>query len=268
MRTHHLATDRPRDDRRAAHEGSSLAAIHPAEDKHRRSAAPGVLFAVAAVSVTAPRLALAFLAADGVGVPTSWRIDLLAVASIASAVVLTGGTAYLAQAIAVTRSRRGVLVALWTAALACSGALIAPVIVATLRAQPHSAVLGVHRHWAWSICAVLAIDLVAWVLRPAPLHADHRPSPSDPPPRARGSQQTSAPKLHNPGNRVSSQRCFALARKTAGRGLTPPVPRGSLRSRNQRIGRLRTRPSARFRGATRRRPSPASRQSITNGAAD
>ncbi len=134
---------------------------HQAETSRLRGARPGVLFAVAAVTVTAPRLALAFLAADGVVVPTAWRIDLLAVASIATAVVLTGGTAYLAHAIAVAPSGRGVLVALWTAALICSGALIAPAIVATLRAEPLSAVLGAGRHWGWSICAVLAVDLVA-----------------------------------------------------------------------------------------------------------
>jgi MFS family permease len=122
---------------------------------------PGVLFAVAAVTVTAPRLALAFLAADGVLVPTTWRVDLLAVSSVATAVVLTGGMAYLAHAIAVARSHRGVLVLLWAAALVCSGALIAPSIVATLRMQPLSAVLGLERHWSWSICAVLAVDLVA-----------------------------------------------------------------------------------------------------------
>jgi MFS family permease len=135
--------------------------IHPAAVNHQRGTRPGVLFAIAAVTVTAPRLALAFLAADGVVVPTAWRIDLLAVSSIATAVVLTGGTAYLAHAIAVASSGRGLLVALWTAALVCSGALIAPAIVATLRAQSLSAVLGVQRHWGWSICAVLAVDLVA-----------------------------------------------------------------------------------------------------------
>ncbi len=107
------------------------------------------------------RLALAFLAADGVGVPTAWRIDLLAVASIATAIVLTGGTAYLAHAIAVAPSGRGVLIALWTAALACSGAQTAPAIVATLRSEALSAVLGAQRHWGWAICAVLAADLVA-----------------------------------------------------------------------------------------------------------
>ena len=140
------------------------------------TARPGVLFAIAAVTVTAPRLALAFLAADGVAVPTAWRIDLLAVCSVATAVVLTGGTAYLAHAIAVASLGRGLLVGLWTAAMVCSGALIAPAIVATLRGQPLAAVLGVERHWAWSICAVLAVDLVA----SGAMLADARSSAADP----------------------------------------------------------------------------------------
>jgi hypothetical protein len=150
--------------------------MHPAAINCRRGTSPGVLFAVAAVTVTAPRLALAFLAADGVVVPEVWRIDLLGVSSIATAVVLTGGTAYLAHAIAVASSGRGILVALWTAALVCSGALIAPAIVATLRAQSLSAVLGVQRHWGWSICAVLAVDLVASGVM---LADARRPSASD-----------------------------------------------------------------------------------------
>jgi MFS family permease len=154
-------TDNPRTGRRGAPGDGDRATTERAEPMRRRRTPPGVLFAVAAVTVTAPRLALAFLAADGVVVPTSWRIDLLAVASIASAVVLTGGTAYLAHAIAVAHSGRGILIALWTAALVCSGALIAPAIVATLRSEQLSAVLGTQRHWSWSICAVLAIDLVA-----------------------------------------------------------------------------------------------------------
>jgi len=135
--------------------------IYQSRDYKVRVTRPGVLFAVAAVTVTAPRLALAFLAADGVAVPTAWRVDLLAVSSVATAIVLTGGTAYLAHAIAVSTRGRGLLMTLWTAALLCSGALIAPAIVATLRAQPLSVVLGAQQHWAWSICAVLAVDLVA-----------------------------------------------------------------------------------------------------------
>src|SRR5260370_5845990 len=134
--------------------------VNEAQGSGGRAARPGVLFAVAAVTVTAPRLALAFLAADGVAVPTAWRIDLLAVSSVATAVVLTGGTAYLAHAIAVASTGRGVLVALWTAALVCSGALIAPAIVATLRAQSLSAVPRLQPNWGRSSCAVLAPHLV------------------------------------------------------------------------------------------------------------
>jgi MFS family permease len=141
----------------------------------RRINRPGLFFAVAAVTVTAPRLALAFLAADGVLVPTAWRIDLLAISSVATAVVLTGGIAYLAHAIATAPSRRAVLIVLWTAALVCSGALIAPSIVATLRVQPLAVVLGVERHWSWSICVVLAVDLVA----SGAMLADARRRPAD-----------------------------------------------------------------------------------------
>jgi hypothetical protein len=101
-----------------------------------------VLFAVAAVTITAPRLALAFLVADGVVVPTAWRIDLLAVSSVATAVVLTGGTAYLAHATAVAAAGRRVLIALWTAALICSGALIAPASAASLGSAWRRAALG------------------------------------------------------------------------------------------------------------------------------
>jgi len=132
-----------------------------AQSNRRGRAHLGVLFAVAAVTVTAPRLALAYLAADGVEVPTTWRVDLLAVSSVATSIVLTGGTAYLAHAIAVASSGRAALVACWAAALGCSGALIAPAIVASLRVQPLAVVLGTSRHWSWSVCAVLAVDLVA-----------------------------------------------------------------------------------------------------------
>jgi len=154
-------TNRRRAERAGSPGDEGCPTTHPGAPNRRAGARPGALFAVAAVTVSAPRLALAFLAADGVVVPTAWRIDLLAVASIATAIVLTGGTAYLAHAIAVAPSGRGVLVALWTAALACSGALTAPAIVATLRGEALSAVLGAQRHWGWAICVVLAVDLVA-----------------------------------------------------------------------------------------------------------
>lgn len=140
--------------------------IHPAAINRRCETCPGVLFAVAAVTVTAPRLALGLLGcADRAGDH---------------------------------RDAAGAV------AVGC---------------------LCVQRHWGWSICAVRAEDLVA---SGAMLSGAQRPSASDrrgyPVHRGKG-QWASPPRFPNPGNRVGSQRCFALARKTAGRGLRPRSPR-------------------------------------------
>jgi hypothetical protein len=65
-----------------------------------------------------------FLANDGVHGQQLWSSD--------------GTQAGTGAATGFSNLRRGVLVLLWAAALACSGALIAPSIVATLRMQPLS----------------------------------------------------------------------------------------------------------------------------------
>jgi hypothetical protein len=123
---------------------------------------PGRLFAAAATLVTAPRLVLAFLTGDGIAVPEGIRIALLSTSSVATAVAMTGGAAYLAHAIAVARRGRGVLTALWIAVLAFSSALMAPVLAAGLPRSALAAVLpSSAQQWAWAVCAVLAIDLVA-----------------------------------------------------------------------------------------------------------
>jgi MFS family permease len=126
------------------------------------SARPGRVVAAAAILVTAPRLALAFLAADGIAVPAGARVALLAVTSIATAIALTGGAAYLSLVIGREVRGRAALVGFWAASILCSSALIAPGIVASL---PTSALAGVlsgrAQQWAWSICAVAAVDLIA-----------------------------------------------------------------------------------------------------------
>jgi hypothetical protein len=123
---------------------------------------PGRLFAAAATAVTAPRLVLAFLVGDGIAVPESVRIALLSTSSVATAVALTGGAAYLAHAIAVARGDRRILAALWIATVACSSALMAPLIAAGLPRSLLAAVLRTPAHqWLWALCAVLAVDLVA-----------------------------------------------------------------------------------------------------------
>src|SRR5260370_12412242 len=71
-----------------------------------RGTRPGLFFAVAAVTVTAPRLALAFLAADGVLVPTPCRIDLLPISSLATAAVLPPSLPPLPHPIALPRPQR------------------------------------------------------------------------------------------------------------------------------------------------------------------
>jgi hypothetical protein len=123
---------------------------------------PGRLFAAAATLVTAPRLVLAFLVGDGIVVPEGIRIVLLSTSSVATAVAMTGGAAYLAHAIAVARRGRRLLTALWAAILACSSALMAPLVAAGLPRSTLAAILPSAAHqWTWAVCAVLAVDLVA-----------------------------------------------------------------------------------------------------------
>ena len=123
---------------------------------------PGRFVAVAATLVSAPRLVLAFLTGDGVALPPAVRIALLAASSIATAVAVTGGAAYLAHAMVTAQTGRRTLGAIWLAALLCSSALMAPLLVAGL---PHSPLAGTldspASRWAWALCAVLAVDLVA-----------------------------------------------------------------------------------------------------------
>jgi MFS family permease len=123
---------------------------------------PGRVIAAAAILVTAPRLALTFLSADGILVPPGIRIALLALTSVATAIALTGGAAYLSLVVGREVRGRLALVVFWAASVLCSSALIAPGIVASL---PTSALAGVlperTYQWIWSICAVAAVDLIA-----------------------------------------------------------------------------------------------------------
>jgi MFS family permease len=122
----------------------------------------GRFVAAAAILVTAPRLALTFLGADGIPVPPAMRVALLALTSVSTAVALTGGAAYLSLAIGREVRGRLALLAFWTASIVCSSALIAPAIVAGLRASPLASVLpGPVLQWAWAIGAVAAVDLIA-----------------------------------------------------------------------------------------------------------
>ena len=127
-----------------------------------RPAHPGRFVAVAATLVSAPRLVLAFLTGDGVALSPAVRIALLAASSIATAVAVTGGAAYLAHAMVTAQTGRRSLGAIWLAALLCSSALMAPLIVAGLPRSPLAGTLdSPASRWIWAVCAVLSVDLVA-----------------------------------------------------------------------------------------------------------
>jgi hypothetical protein len=122
----------------------------------------GVMIAMAAILVQAPRLVLAVLAADHQEVGAAAERGLLVVAGIGTATVLTGGNLYLAHAIARVRRRRRWLILVWLLVLASSGGLVVPLIAAGLhrRTLPElldSATLA----WAWSGLAALAHEVTA-----------------------------------------------------------------------------------------------------------
>jgi hypothetical protein len=71
----------------------------------------GLWGASLALLVNTPRLILAYLAADGLALAEGWRAAMLTVSAVATGIVLTGGNAYLAHAVA--RRRRLSLITIW-----------------------------------------------------------------------------------------------------------------------------------------------------------
>lgn len=121
-----------------------------------------LLLAVAAIVVNAPRLILVFLEAEAVPVSAGLRVGLLGLTGIATGIVLTGGGAFLAHAVARGRRFRRLLTVTWLLVLVCSGVLITPMLAAGLGREPLTEVLsGATTRWVWSAVAVLAVELVA-----------------------------------------------------------------------------------------------------------
>jgi MFS family permease len=122
----------------------------------------GLAVVFAAIAVLAPRLVVLFLVADGGEVPPSWRSALLATSSVAMAVVLTGGAAYLAHAVARRRRFRGLLLTCWLILLTSIALLLTPLLAGALHGAELAAVLSDPRlRWLWSAVAALAPELVA-----------------------------------------------------------------------------------------------------------
>jgi hypothetical protein len=122
----------------------------------------GLVIALAAILVQAPRLVLVLLAADRLPVAPGAERALLVLAGIGTAFVLTGGNLYLAHTVAQVEPWRRTLAAAWLTVLAASGGLALPLIVAGLTARTVPDILGAGRlEWAWALLAAIAHELTA-----------------------------------------------------------------------------------------------------------
>jgi hypothetical protein len=128
-----------------------------------------LVIAIFALLVNTPRLIQVFLWVDGLRLPQSVEAGLLTLSAIATGIVLSGGGAVLAHTLASSqhkRAGRGIIVALlvliWLSMLAFSVILIAPMLVAGIRATEMVRVLPDERwQWLWAISAVLAVEVLA-----------------------------------------------------------------------------------------------------------
>lgn len=123
----------------------------------------GIVFAALIVSM--PRLVLAFLIGDGIGVPANVEAAILATTGIGAGLVLTLGNALIADTLARTYHRRSALwfveLVAWFLFLAGAVVLVAPTLVAGLERSDLIGVLDTDgARWAWSVTAVLLVELL------------------------------------------------------------------------------------------------------------
>ena len=180
----------------------------------------GLWIALAALAVSAPRLSLAFLQADGVRLPAMVEAGLVGLTGVATAIVLTGGNMYLAHSIADERVRGGwykiALGVAWIAELLFSLALIAPSLVNALRASGMDGVLATSgAQWLWAIAAVLAVETLAAAAMVA--DAAHRSRPAS----------ASGPSALG---KLAAVAVASLERRVSVAASVPAVPQASLQS--------------------------------------
>lgn len=151
----------------------------------------GVWIAVIALLVNMPRFVLLFLDVDGIDLGLDAEGILLGLSGIATGIVLSGGGAYIAHAIAQPRQRpRSATVALfacWIALLVFSVALLAPALVMAVRSYGMVKVLDSDwKQWAWSIVAVIAVEVLAGGAMVAHAVSDIPAQPISTQPKRRG----------------------------------------------------------------------------------
>jgi hypothetical protein len=118
-----------------------------------------VAFAAAGVAVTAPRLVLAFLAADGATVEPSVHAQLQVVAAVAQALLLTGGGACLAAQAHATRSL--LLGVVWAVSTLLTVLVIAPTAYAGVSAHLAEELPAPWLRWGYAAVLVLSVEVMA-----------------------------------------------------------------------------------------------------------
>jgi hypothetical protein len=123
----------------------------------------GLWIAIAALCVNAPRLAQAFLEADGLQLGESLRPILMGATGVAAALTLTGGGAWLAHELARGGARlQGLLMACWILVLGGQLVLIPPLLMLEMPGSRLGTVLPADwQRWSWAMVAVLLVELVA-----------------------------------------------------------------------------------------------------------
>jgi hypothetical protein len=118
-----------------------------------------VAFAAAGVAVTAPRLVLAFLAADGAAVAPAVHAQLQVVAAVAQALLLTGGGACLAAQAHATRSP--LLGATWAMSTLLTVLVLAPTAYAGVSAHLAEELPAPWLRWGYAAVLVLSVEVMA-----------------------------------------------------------------------------------------------------------
>lgn len=125
----------------------------------------GLWLAIAALLVNGPRFVLIFLRVDSLTMPITAEAIMLGVTGIATGLVLTGGGAYIAHALAESQTRgmvRTVMIICWFLLLIFNIILLAPLMVSAIRESSLRNVFETDfSQWLWSITSVLAVEIIA-----------------------------------------------------------------------------------------------------------
>lgn len=137
-----------------------------------------------ALLTAVPRMTVAFLMADNIVISSAIQASLFSVTGIASAIVLTGGTAFIGHTLGQNMSkindlRWKMLAGMWIVSLAASITLMSPALLVELRRSALAEVMGTRWQWAWAITAVFAIEILATSAMVAMALMDHTQEHAD-----------------------------------------------------------------------------------------